>query len=93
MLNKKNNCKEEKITYLEYLNENIKLNCYYIKANDLKKITGLNIKDIDDILLNNCDIPISKHRETIMGISQFYYIFPIELIVASFLKNLSKTIE
>ena len=84
MLNKKNTYITKKETYLSYLKEMIEFNCFCISAKQLKKITGLNTKEIDNILMNNGSIPITKHKKINMGISQTYYVFPIELIIANF---------
>ena len=84
MLNKRNTYITKMETYLSYLKEMIEFNCFCISAKQLKKITGLNTKEIDNILTNNGDIPIGKHKKTKMGISQTYYVFPIEFIIAHF---------
>ncbi len=80
MLNKKNSFVKKQ----EMLNNNIEYNCYFIKATELRKITGLSVKDIDDILMTSGNLPISKFKKVIHGINQTYYVFPIELIIAYF---------
>ena len=79
MLSKRNSY----VAIKELLNNNIQYNCYYISASELKKITNLSTKQIDDILLKSGNIPISKHKKGI----KTYYVFPIEIIIAYYFEG------
>ena len=86
MMLKKNNKQHRYTTYVDRIKDTLEVNCYHIKAKDLKQMLGLSIGEIDEVLSIIIDIPIKKYRKNLTT----YYMFPIELLIADYIfKNVS----
>lgn len=81
MLIRKNTLITNDIMVFNELDESLSLNVYHIKAKDLKKIIGLSITQIDELIENIHDIPIKKYRK----LGTTFYMFPIELVLSNFI--------